>query len=264
MTSPMLDRQGAPAAPHLALAADRVSEQFGAGAPVLENVSLTVEHGEFVAIVGPSGCGKTTLLRIIQGLEAATSGAVTTRSRTGEAPRMSYVFQRASLLPWYTVRDNVAFGVTLRAGNGIYGSKRERDNAVADLLALTGLTKYADFYPDQISGGMQQRVNVARALAVRPDVLLLDEPLSALDALTRERLQIDVARILEQVGTTGILVTHDIREAVFLSDRIAVMAAHPGRTRAIVDVDFPRPRTPEFQHSTELAQLERGIWEMLH
>lgn len=247
-----------------ALTLTGVCKTFGDNAPVLDNVSLTVEQGEFLAIVGPSGCGKTTLLRIIQGLDTATSGTVRNQTHYGTSPRMSYVFQRASLLPWYTVRDNVAFGLTLAAGKKIYDSKRDRDHAVDELLELTGLTRYASFYPDQISGGMQQRVNVARALAVRPDVLLLDEPFSALDALTREKLQIDVSQILARIGTTGVLVTHDIREAVFLSDRIAVMAAHPGTIREIISVEADRPRTEEFQHSPELATQERRIWRMLH
>jgi ABC-type nitrate/sulfonate/bicarbonate transport system ATPase subunit len=176
---------------------------------------------------------------------------------------MSYVFQNASLLPWYSVRDNVAFGLSLRAGRDIYQTRREADDAVDGLLELTGLSRYADFYPEQISGGMQQRVNVARALAVCPDVLLLDEPFSALDALTRERLQIDVTTILAELGATAILVTHDIREAVFMSDRIALMASHPGRVSDVFEIELGRPRTAEFQHSEELARLERVVWGKL-
>lgn len=264
MTSPTLNRTESVTTNDHALSVQNVHKTFGNGAPVLRDISITVDHQEFLTLVGPSGCGKTTLLRIIQGLEVASSGEVDTNASDGDTLRMSYVFQQASLLPWYTVRDNVAFGVTLRAGRNIYSSKKIRDEAVDELLELTGLSAYSTYYPDQISGGMQQRANVARALAVRPDVLLLDEPFSALDALTREKLQIDVARILEQVGTTGILVTHDIREAVFLSDRIVVLGAHPGRIQKIVPVPFERPRTAEFQHGPELARLEREIWEMLH
>lgn len=247
-----------------ALKVQDVVKSFGTDSLVLDQVSLAVDRGEFVAIVGPSGCGKTTLLRIIQGLEAATAGQVTTSATEGRKARMSYVFQRASLLPWFTVRENVAFGLKLKAGRNIYGDAASRDKAVDDLLDLTKLTKYGDYYPSQISGGMQQRVNVARALAVKPDVLLLDEPFSALDAMTRERLQIDVSNILGQLGATGVLVTHDIREAVFLSDRIAVMTANPGQIKEIVTVDFERPRREELQHSPELAVLERKIWHMLH
>lgn len=249
---------------HKGLSIVNVQKTFGSGDPVLKDVNLQADTGQFLAIVGPSGCGKTTLLRIIQGLESASGGHVSISTHDGSSPRMSYVFQRASLLPWYTVRKNVAFGTTLASGKDIYATKAAREEAIDELLELTGLTKYEDFYPDQISGGMQQRVNVARALAVQPDVLLLDEPFSALDALTREKLQIDVAQILQTLGSTSILVTHDIREAVFFSDEIAVMSAHPGSIREIVEVPHSRPRTAEFQHSPELGKLERHIWQMLH
>lgn len=249
-----------------ALLVDRVDKTFGgADRPaVLQDVTLCVDKGEFLAIVGPSGCGKTTLLRIIQGLETATDGSVSLPTGSGAAPRLSYVFQRSSLLPWYSVRKNVAFGVSLTSGRDVYGSRDERDRAVDELLELTGLAPYADYLPSQISGGMQQRANVARALAVRPDVLLLDEPLSALDALTRERLQTDVCAILERLGTTAVLVTHDIREAVFMADRVAIMSAHPGSVREIVPIDESRPRSVEFQHGPELAEMERSIWRRLH
>ncbi|MDL5159673.1 ABC transporter ATP-binding protein [Actinomycetospora termitidis] len=249
-----------------ALVINGVDKTFGATdrPAVLQDVSLQLARGEFLAVVGPSGCGKTTLLRIIQGLETATSGTVELPSTTGAAPRLSYVFQRSSLLPWFSVRKNVAFGISLKAGRDVHGSKVARDRAVDELLELTGLSPYADYLPNQISGGMQQRVNVARALAVRPDVLLLDEPFSALDALTRERLQVDICAILENLGTTAVLVTHDIREAVFMADRVAIMSAHPGTVRQIVEIDEPRPRTVAFQHSPELAEVERSIWRRLH
>jgi NitT/TauT family transport system ATP-binding protein len=250
----------------LAVHIDRVGKTFGAAGnpPVLSDVTLEVPRGEFVAIVGPSGCGKTTLLRIIQGLDHATSGRVNLAAAApGRAARMSYVFQRATLLPWYSVRKNVAFGVDLAAGRRIH-SATARAEAVDELLEMTGLSRYADYLPSEISGGMQQRANVARALAVRPDVLLLDEPFSALDALTRERLQVDVARILGELGTTAILVTHDIREAVFMADRVAVMAAHPGVIRRIMPMDEPRPRTPEYQQSPELAEIQSSVWRELH
>lgn len=249
-----------------ALLIDSVDKTFGAvdRAAVLQDVSLRVDSGEFLAVVGPSGCGKTTLLRIIQGLETASGGSVSLPTESGAAPRLSYVFQRSSLLPWYSVRKNVAFGASLRAGRAVHPSRAAHDRAIDELLELTGLLPYADYLPDQISGGMQQRTNVARALAVRPDVLLLDEPFSALDALTRERLQVDVCAILEGLGTTAVLVTHDIREAVFMADRVAIMSAHPGTVREVVAIDEPRPRSVEFQHSSELAEVERSIWQRLH
>lgn len=246
----------------VALSIDSVSKRFGSSTPVLSDVSMQVRAGEFVSIVGPSGCGKTTLLRIIQGLETPSSGSV--EAGGGAAARMSYVFQRASLLPWLTVRQNVAFGLRLRRGRSIYPTKAAADARVDELLELTGLGRYADFHPARISGGMQQRANLARALAVKPSILLMDEPFSALDAMTRERLQVDVSELLATIGTSLVLVTHDIREAVFLSDRIVVMAAHPGRIAHEVAVDVPRPRGVEFQHSTELATLERHVWGLLH
>jgi ABC-type nitrate/sulfonate/bicarbonate transport system ATPase subunit len=247
-----------------ALVVDRVSKQFGTGPtpPVLHDVSMDVKPGEFVSIVGPSGCGKTTLLRIIQGLETPSSGAVTASG--SRDVRMSYVFQRASLLPWLTVRQNVAFGLTLRRGRSIYPSKSAANARVDELLELTGLAQYAGFHPNRISGGMQQRTNLARALAVNPSILLMDEPFSALDAMTRERLQVDVSDLLTTIGTSLVLVTHDIREAAFLSDRIVVMSAHPGRIAHEVTVDAPRPRSIDFQHSVELASLERHVWGLLH
>lgn len=251
-----------------ALVMESIDKQFGGrDAPrVLDNVSLTASKGEFVSIVGPSGCGKTTLLRIIQGLDKPTAGSVTRGDATDQVGRMSYVFQRPTLLPWYDVRTNVALGPTMKAGREIYTNKSDRQEAVDALLELTGLSAYADYYPHQISGGMQQRVNVARALAVKPHVLLLDEPFSALDALTRERLQVDIATILSTLGTTAVLVTHDIRESVFMSDRVVVMGADPGHVRdtVVVDVDEARPRSAAFQHSSELATIERRIWTMLH
>lgn len=243
-----------------------VGKRFGSTeAPaVLQGFSLAVQHGEFVALLGPSGCGKTTLLRIIQGLEHASDGTVIASARReGAKPRMRYVFQRASLLPWYTVRKNVAFGVTVRSARTIYANPTERDAAVDELLELIGLTQYANYYPDQISGGMQQRVNLARALAARPDVLLLDEPFSALDALTRERLQVDVSEIVRTLGTTALLVTHDIREAAFMGDRVVVMGRDPGNVQEIFEIDSPRPRSAEFQHGIELAEIENRIWKVL-
>lgn len=263
MTNPVTEDSMVETEDSPALAVQNVTKSFGPGPAVLSQVSLTVHQGEFVAILGPSGCGKTTLLRIIQGLESASEGEVLTGENSSKQARMSYVFQKASLLPWFTVRENVAFGLKLRSGRNIYASRQERDDAVDELLELTGLSSYARYYPSQISGGMQQRTNVARALAVRPDVLLLDEPFSALDAMTRERLQIDVSRILGELGATGILVTHDIKEAVFLSDRVTLMSAGPGRVKETVSVPFARPRDQELQRSPELTTLERDIWRTL-
>ncbi|NMH97326.1 ABC transporter ATP-binding protein [Pseudonocardia acidicola] len=234
---------------------------------VLDDVSMDVRPGEFVSIVGPSGCGKTTLLRIIQGLDDAGSGEVLVDGQAPGSVATGFVFQRASLFPWRTVERNVAFGLdlkVLRSTQNRPSSKAERRKRVANLLALTDLTDFADYYPSQISGGMQQRVNLARALAIQPSVLLMDEPFSALDAQTREKLQRDLQRVVAETGTTTIFITHDIREAVFQADRVFVMAARPGRFVKVFDIAEPHPRTAEFQQSDRLAETAREIWGLLH
>jgi NitT/TauT family transport system ATP-binding protein len=234
---------------------------------VLDEVSMNVRPGEFISIVGPSGCGKTTLLRIIQGLDEADSGEVRVAGALPGHGPTGFVFQRASLFPWRTVERNVAFGLDLGALKGEANhppTKEARRERVAGLLRLTGLADFADYYPTQISGGMQQRVNLARALAIQPSVLLMDEPFSALDAQTREKLQRDLQRVVHETGTTTIFITHDIREAVFQADRVFVMAARPGRFVKVYDIDEPRPRRAEFQQSDRLAELAREIWGLLH
>jgi NitT/TauT family transport system ATP-binding protein len=234
---------------------------------VLDDVDLEVSPGEFVAIVGPSGCGKTTLLRSIQGLERLSRGTVTVAGRPpGEVPT-GFVFQRASLLPWKTVRRNTSFGLDLRvirsAGSEL-SDKAARERRVDELLELTGLADFGDYYPHQLSGGMQQRVNLARALAIQPLVLLMDEPFSSLDAQTREKLQRDLQRVVMQAGTTTVFVTHDIREAAFQADRVVMMSARPGRVARIFEIDEPRPRSAEYQVSDRLAEIAREIWTELH
>lgn len=233
----------------------------------LSDVRLSVESGEFVCIVGPSGCGKTTLLRLIQGLETATSGRVSVAGDEPGKGNSSFVFQKASLFPWRTVRKNVSYGLRLRATERRLGRKFTRaeiSERVDSLLRVTDLTEFANYYPWQISGGMQQRVNLARALATEPKVLLMDEPFSALDAMTRERLQLHVQDIQTASATTTVFITHDIREAVFLADRVAIMSARPGQIVDVRTVDEPRPRTAEFQQSDKLANLAREMWRILH
>jgi NitT/TauT family transport system ATP-binding protein len=233
---------------------------------VLDHVDLEVGGGEFVAVVGPSGCGKTTLLRSLQGLERLSGGTVTVAGRPpGEVPT-GFVFQRASLLPWKTVRRNVSFGLDLRvirsAGSGL--GKAARQRRVDELLELTGLADFGDYYPHQLSGGMQQRVNLARALAIQPAVLLMDEPFSSLDAQTREKLQRDLQGVVMQAGTTTVFVTHDIREAAFQADRVVMMSARPGRVARTFTIDERRPRTAEYQVSDRLAEVAREIWTEMH
>ena len=231
----------------------------------LESVDLTVTQGEFLVIVGPSGCGKTTLLRIIQNLETATSGILEVGRPDGYhgRARLGYVFQRAALLPWRTVRENVKFGLGLKTGRDVFGDRKAESEQIADLLAITGLTEFGNYFPAQLSGGMQQRVNLARALAIKPHLLLMDEPFSALDALTKERLERELAEIVRKVGTTVIFVTHDIRQAVFLGDRVVVMGAKPGRITHEVAIDEPRPRLVEFQQSVDLTLKAKEIWGLM-
>jgi NitT/TauT family transport system ATP-binding protein len=205
----------------------------------LTNVSLDVAEGEFISLIGASGCGKTTLLRMISGLIPASTGEVVINGQRvdGVPDRIGFVFQEPALLPWRSVRDNLAF-VLKRKGM----SAEQVQTAIDDKLRLTNLQDFVGYYPQALSGGMQQRVGLARALVGDPDVLLMDEPLSALDAFTRRRLQEDIAGILGATGTTTILVTHDVDEAVFFSDRIVVMGASPGSVREIVTVPLGRPR----------------------
>jgi NitT/TauT family transport system ATP-binding protein len=205
----------------------------------LEQVNLSVRRGEFVSLVGPSGCGKTTLLRITNGLETADNGTLTLEGKviSGGSLDMSYVFQDINLLPWRSVVKNVELGLEAR-GLG----KAERRERAMEVLEMVGLAHVADIPPYTLSGGMQQRVGVARALAVRPKVLLMDEPFGQLDNFTREVLQVEIADLWSKLGTTIVFVTHDVEEAIFLSDRIALFRPEPGRLTEIIDVDLPRPR----------------------
>ena len=203
----------------------------------LENVSLEVRAGEFLSLLGPSGCGKTTLLKMMSGLVSLEEGRIRLRGQAiaGVPAGISFVFQEIGLLPWRSVAQNVALGLQGRTA-------AEKEALVAKYLGLTGLKDFARYFPYQLSGGMQQRVGLARALAVEPDVLFMDEPFGALDALTRARLQQELAAIVERTGTTVVFVTHDVDEAIFLSDRVAVFASRPGRLQAVVDVPLSRPR----------------------
>jgi len=212
----------------------------GARLEVLDGVDLRVSEREIVSIVGPNGCGKSTLLRVISGLLPADSGSVLAFDSTvaGPEPRIGLVFQEPRLLPWRDVLGNVAFPLEL---GGVDRSTREQ--RAQEVLRLTGMEGFAAAYPDQLSGGMAQRVALARALAPEPDILLLDEPFSALDAMTRERLDMELLSLWGMTGTTIVLVTHSISEAVLLSDRVVVMSARPGRVVDEVPVDAPRPRS---------------------
>jgi NitT/TauT family transport system ATP-binding protein len=243
---------------------DRVSKSFpvsGRAVSIIDSISLSVRAGEVVSIVGPSGCGKTTLLRMIQGLERPSSGSIAIEGRSVQSGNVNagFVFQQAALFPWFSLERNIGFGLGLRA-SATDLSRSEQTARVRRLIDLVGLTGYADYRPHELSGGMRQRANLARALAVDPAVLLLDEPFSAVDTLTRERLQCALADLLGELGTTAILVTHDIREAVFLGSRVIVMAPNPGRIVSEHRIDLAYPRTEEIQHGTQLARLAQSIY----
>jgi NitT/TauT family transport system ATP-binding protein len=205
----------------------------------LRDVSLTIRDGEFMSFVGPSGCGKTTLLRILDGLTTQTDGRIVFDGveQRGVSPEMGYVFQDINLLPWRSVRQNVEIGLEAR---GVPAAQRRR--RALEVLEMVGLADVAERPPYTLSGGMQQRVGVARALAVDPKVLLMDEPFGHLDNFTRETLQIEVAKLWSRLGTTIVFVTHDVDEAIFLSNRIALFRTGPGHLTQVMEVDLPHPR----------------------
>jgi NitT/TauT family transport system ATP-binding protein len=228
---------------------------------VLHDICFTVATGEFVSIIGPSGCGKTTLLRILHGLESTTSGEVSVSGKRVKAPSPSsaIVFQQFNLFPWLTVARNISFG--LEVAKLPTAHRIERTNRFVRLVGLEG---FSEHYPHELSGGMQQRVGLARALALDPDVLLLDEPFGALDAITREELQREIAVILAQAPKTVIFITHNMDEAIFFSDRILVMGTRPGRILEEVRVDLPRPREADaVRASRQFATLREHLWSLL-
>ena len=226
----------------------------GKDVTALTSVSLDIKKGEFISLLGPSGCGKTTLLRIIADLLQPTSGTVLVGGETPRAARLKrrygIVFQSAVLYDWRTVRKNVMLPLEI-----MKVPKEERRERADKMLNLVGLSDFADHYPGQLSGGMQQRVGIARALAIRPEILLMDEPFSALDEFTREKLHEDLLRIWRKTNKTIVFVTHNIQESVFLSDRVCVLSPHPGRLSAVVDIDLPRPRTKEIKETPEFTAL---------
>jgi NitT/TauT family transport system ATP-binding protein len=229
---------------------------------VLERINFSVAPGEFVAVVGASGCGKTTLLRILAGLEQLDQGAVTMgdagAARAG-ATKASMVFQGDALLPWRTVLSNIGFG--LERDKSI--TRSERQERAQRLCKLVGLRGFESAYPYEISGGMQQRVNIARALAVEPLVLLMDEPFAALDAQTREVMQQELLKIWERDKKTVIFVTHQMDEAVYLADRVIVLRSRPGRVALDLHVPFARPRPLKVKHSHEFTDLVAQVWSQI-
>ena len=229
-----------------------VQKRFGTGPIVLDGIDLTVPRGEFVSFIGPSGCGKSTLLRLIAGLTPASAGELVIDGMTPESARelMFFVFQDSNLMPWRRVAENVELPMLLR-GDPVE-QRRER---VAKMLEVVGLSAEAEKYPWQLSGGMKMRVSIARALSVAPKILLLDEPFGALDEMTRDRLNEDLLAIRARDPFTAFFVTHSVTEAVFLSTRIVVLSANPGRVATAIDVPFAYPRPAELRETPEFLQL---------
>jgi NitT/TauT family transport system ATP-binding protein len=227
---------------------------------VLKDFDLNIREGEFLTLLGPSGCGKSTFLNILAGLDKADGGEIL----LDDKPLLEHsfdrgiVFQSYALLPWRTIIKNLEVGLEIR---GI--SKKERRNIARRNLERVGLAAYENQYPHQLSGGMKQRVAIARVLTYDPDLLLMDEPFAALDAQTREDMQIELLRIWEADKKTILFVTHSIDEAILLSDRVAFMSSQPGHIREIIEIDLPRPRTEEIRNSVEFSQIRKNLWSLL-
>jgi NitT/TauT family transport system ATP-binding protein len=250
----------------VSIAIDRVSMTFAAhgaahSVQALDQISLTIRKGEFVCLLGPSGCGKSTLLGIIGGMIRATSGTVTIAGTPVVSPRprdVTFVFQESTLLPWYTVVENFRLALKFQ---GITGADW-RDRALQALSAV-GMEQFANHYPGQLSGGMKQRINLARGMCLGTDILLLDEPFAAIDEQTRMVLGEDLSILLARTGKTIVFVTHSLSEAVFLADRIIVMTARPGRTKAEIDIPEPHPRSPDFMLTNEFGNRRNELYALL-
>ena len=243
---------------------DNVSQVFnlnGREFTAVSTLSLTIADNEFVTVVGPSGCGKSTIMNQAAGLLQPTTGKVLVDGFevTSPGPERGVIFQQYALFPWLTVRQNVEFGLELQRID-----KSERRRIVDEQLELTGLAAFADALPKNLSGGMKQRCAIARAYAANPSILLMDEPFGALDALTRVHMQSQLLQTWEQEKRTVMFITHDVDEAVFLANRVIVMAARPGRIHRIIDVDLPYPRTDDLRLSPEFATIRNQVWESVH
>jgi NitT/TauT family transport system ATP-binding protein len=240
---------------------EQVSKTYARGRDAVvavDRVSFTVQTGEFVALLGPSGCGKSTLLMIVGGLLAPSSGRVEFHGPAEARPSTAMVFQDFALFPWRTVLHNVAFGLEVR---GV--PPRDRLDRARELIRAVGLDGFEDRYPRELSGGMRQRAGMARAFAVDPAVLLMDEPLSALDAQTRDLMQDELLQLCERQGRTVLYVTHNIHEAAYLADRIVLLSRRPGRVRAVLSVPLSRPRDEAMQASPPFVEFAREIWAMV-
>ena len=243
------------------LVIENINKEFttaqGKVLPALQDINLTINEEEFVALVGPSGCGKSTLLNLTAGLLEPTSGTIKfTEVEGNRKPRMSIVFQETGLFPWRSVAENVAFG--LEAEGFPADKSKER---ISHYIELVGLKGFEKSYPHQLSGGMRQRVGIARALAIEPDVLLMDEPFSALDAQTRTIMQEELVTLWEKTRLTTLYVTHNIQEAVMLADRVVLLSRRPGKISKVLTIDIPRADRDKPEHAEEIAEFIRIIWE---
>jgi len=239
----------------LAIALNHVSKVYSNGTIALQDMNLTIEKSQFVSLVGPSGCGKSTVLKIIAGLSKMSSGTIESDSIDSQRKsKLAFVFQEAALMPWATVIDNVLLPLKLTKV-----PKKDANALVEEALELVGLKGFERAYPRQLSGGMQMRVSIARALVTKPDILLMDEPFGALDEITRSKLNNDLLNLWERKHWTVIFVTHNIYESVYLSNRVIVMAARPGRVVADLTIDAPYPRNEEFRTSPLYNQYCREV-----
>jgi NitT/TauT family transport system ATP-binding protein len=232
----------------------------GTAVSAIQDITLAIEPGEFVSIVGPSGCGKTTFLKIVNGLLQPTGGSLTVRGRpiTQSTGDRAMVFQEASLFPWYSVARNIGYGLECQKV-----PKHEIERRVLPFIDMVGLAGFDKHYPYELSGGMQQRANLARALVVDPAVLLMDEPFAALDAQTREMMQAELLDVWAQTSKTVLFITHQIGEAIYLSDRVIVMSARPGRVIADIRIDIPRPRALAVKRTDAFLAYEDQIWALI-
>ncbi|MGL3108097.1 MULTISPECIES: ABC transporter ATP-binding protein [unclassified Bradyrhizobium] len=229
---------------------------------VVEDVSYDINDGDFIAVIGPSGCGKTTMMSMLAGFQKPTTGKVLFDGRpvAGPGPERGVIFQEYGVFPWLTVKQNIAFGLTLNAN---HVATAERDAICDHYLALMGLSDFANSYPKHLSGGMRQRLAIARAYAVKPQFLLMDEPFGALDAQTRSNMQNLLLKVLETEGKTVMLITHSVEEAIYLASRIVVVTARPARIREIIDVPFAYPRDESIQERPEFAELRSQIRQLV-
>ena len=240
--------------------AREIDKRFSSGIEALRGVDLSIERGQFVSIVGPSGCGKSTFLRLVAGLDEPTAGTLTVDGRTPKDARreqldLAFIFQDATLLPWRSVARNVGLPLELR--------EQTDADRVRQVIDMVGLADFADAYPAQLSGGMRMRASIARALATNPELLLLDEPFGALDEITRQRLNEELLRLWQEDRWTGLFITHNVYEAVFLSQRVLVMSARPGQLIADITIPFDLPRDPDLRSTPEFVQLAETISHQL-